>query len=556
MFRNTWKRSLSLLLTLAMAVTLIAFGGTSALADLKEGSLDLDDYSDQWVFITGREGSVPDCYALLDVVYCENPADASVQQMDIYVPAAYMDAESNGDRTYTCKVKSDAVFEREDGVSYTAATAPIIYQNTIDGYRQGDSFNLTNNRKGSGVGQYYSYLESGYVLVSIGTRGINSAVDGTAPACVVDLKAGVRFLKANAGKFPGDTDKIIATGASAGGASTAILGASGNSPLYDPYLEEIGAADAADDIYCAMCFCPISDLDIADAALEWLHSSELGMDLTKMMGGAGGPGGGSGEAGGNNGGSGEAGGPGGGSDEHDDENGPPPYVDFDEFEVAAHDALLDAYADYLTDLGLDPQEYYDGFLAVINDSVQYYADNHVEDIDAFAEENPALERDGDSFSVGTVEDFVVEYMSRMKPPLAYDSINYTNSESQLYNYQHFSDIDAAVIGALSEEYSEAADAKEAYETQITDEQRAIVSLMSSIGFLSGENEGTVAPYWRFRNGMVDGDVGAVNSWTMTELLKKNFDIDADFALIWGVGHAAADYGYEDVQSYVDSICLD
>lgn len=556
MKHRTWKRGMSLLLAVMMTVTLAAFGGTCALA-ADADSLDLDDYSDQWVFISAREGGNPDCYALLDVVYCADPADAAVQQLDIYVPAVYMDAVSNGDRTYTCTVKPDAVFEREDGVSYTAATAPIIYQNTIDGYRQGDSISLNSDRKGSGVGQYYSYLNSGYVLVSIGTRGLNSAVDGTAPACVIDLKAGVRFLKANAGKFPGDTAKIIATGASAGGAATAILGASGNCDLYDPYLEQIGAImDAEDDIYGAMCFCPISDLDIADAALEWLHSSELGMDLSALIGGMGdasGEGGASGEAGGGPGG--DGGDPGGDGGDHDGD-GPPAFVEFDAFEVAAHDELLAAYDAYLTELGLNPNEYYDGFMSVINDSIQYYVENHVDDLDAFAEENPTLIYDGGGFSVAAVEDFVGEYMSRMKPPLAYDSIDYTNSESQLYNNQHYSEMDAAVIEKLASEHTEAADALEAYQTQITDEQRQIVALMSSIGFLSGENEGTVAPNWRFRNGMADGDVGAVNSWTMTELLKKNFDIDADFALIWGVGHAAADYGYEDVQTYVDSICLD
>ena len=514
--------------------------------------MDIGQYSGQWIYITEIEGqTVPACYALMDVVYCETPADPAVQQMDIYVPEAYMDGLDNGDGTHTCMVKADGTFVREDGVSYTAQTAPIIYQNTIDGYRQGDSFVLTSDRKGSGVGQYASYLESGYVLVSIGTRGLNSTVDGTAPACVIDLKAGVRFLKANAGRIPGDTEKIIATGASAGGAATAILGASGNSSLYDPYLEEIGAAAAADDIYCAMSFCPISDLDVADASQEWLHSTELGMDITQIMNG-GGPGGDGGGPGGNGGGPGGPGG--GGNHEHDHENGPPAVVEFDEFEVAAHHELLIAFADYLEELGLDPKEYYDGFLAVINDSLQYYAENYVDDLDAFAAENSALTYADGQVSVNTVDAFVSEYMPRLKPPLAYDSIDYSNSESELYHYQHFSDIDAAVIEVLAGEYTEASNALEAYQSQITDEQRKIVTLMSSIGFLSGENDGTVAPYWRFRNGMTDGDIGAVNAWTMTELLEKNFDIKADFALVWGVGHAAADYKYEDVQSYIDGIC--
>ena len=54
-------------------------------------------------------------------------------------------------------------------------------------------------------------------LVSIGSYGIGSAVDGTAPACVTDLMAGIRMIKANAELMAGDINRIVATGTSAGG---------------------------------------------------------------------------------------------------------------------------------------------------------------------------------------------------------------------------------------------------------------------------------------------------------------------------------------------------
>lgn len=45
--------------------------------------------------------------------------------------------------------------------------------------------------------------------------------------------------------------------ACAGGALSAIAGASGNSKDYEPYLEAIGAAKERDDIFAASCYCPI-----------------------------------------------------------------------------------------------------------------------------------------------------------------------------------------------------------------------------------------------------------------------------------------------------------
>jgi hypothetical protein len=73
--------------------------------------------------------------------------------------------------------------------------------------------------------------------------------------------------------MPGNSDWIISTGVSAGGALSALLGSSGNSPLFEPYLKEIGAADAKDNIFGAACFCPITDLENADGAYEWMYGS-------------------------------------------------------------------------------------------------------------------------------------------------------------------------------------------------------------------------------------------------------------------------------------------
>lgn len=52
---------------------------------------------------------------------------------------------------------------------------------------------------------------------------------------------------------------------------SSLLGTSGNNPAYQPMLKAMGAADERDDIFAAVCFCPIVDLDHADMAYEWLY---------------------------------------------------------------------------------------------------------------------------------------------------------------------------------------------------------------------------------------------------------------------------------------------
>ena len=121
-------------------------------------------------------------------------------------------------------------------------------------------------------------LAAGFVVVTPGCRGRdNKAADGTyygkAPVAIVDLKAAVRYIRHNKGILPGNAEEIFSVGCSAGGAISALLGTSGNSPLYDPYLKEIGAADANDNIFASACYSPITDLENADGAYEWMYGT-------------------------------------------------------------------------------------------------------------------------------------------------------------------------------------------------------------------------------------------------------------------------------------------
>ena len=124
-----------------------------------------------------------------------------------------------------------------------------------------------------------AYVSQGLIYAFAGCRGrYNPGLDFIegAPWAVTDLKSAIRYLRLNKDLIPGDTDKIYTFGMSGGGAQSCLMGVTGNSELYDAYLKDNGAAmtDAkgnplGDNVKGSQCWCPITNLDTADAAYEW-----------------------------------------------------------------------------------------------------------------------------------------------------------------------------------------------------------------------------------------------------------------------------------------------
>ncbi|MET8829898.1 subtype B tannase [Streptomyces sp. NPDC004610] len=204
-----------------------------------------------------------------NVVYVSRPVDATYQSLKVEEP-----------------------FEI-DGKAVNASRAPIFFYIPIGGFMAGTASGNTGGGGGTptpgptngplppGAGDRGRNAElalaAGYVVVTSGARGRNNVKDGTyygkAPAGIVDLKAALRYIHRNRGSLPGNPSKIITNGGSAGGAFSAVLGASAGSPLFEPYLQEIGAAKASDAVFASACFCPIIDLGNADKAYEWMFGS-------------------------------------------------------------------------------------------------------------------------------------------------------------------------------------------------------------------------------------------------------------------------------------------
>lgn len=214
-----------------------------------------------------------DIYYQIGLVYCTKPAATEYEQLAVYVPGAYMKGTKNQDGTYTAVINDKAKVG-----NYTAKTAPIVMPVNTGGYaaQKAPSAYYPNGLN--------TYLSEGFVYVFAGCRGRENGTnpDGTefvggAPWGVTDLKAAVRYLRYNDSLIPGSKNRIFTFGHSGGGAQSALMGATGDSDFFGPYLSSIGAlmTDAkgkplSDAIDGAQAWCPITNLTQADFSYEWM----------------------------------------------------------------------------------------------------------------------------------------------------------------------------------------------------------------------------------------------------------------------------------------------
>ncbi len=236
----------------ALATCLVAACSTAPPSTPSRMQFDPSRYQTQQLTVDGQTFTVR---AYENIATVARPVDAVAQAVNIYVPEAYFHGQAIG--------------------AFTAQTAPIFLPNQIGGYmpaKPGTPTGRTGRTGPPGDSPRASTiavaLSKGFVVASPGARGRTTAT-GKAPAAIVDLKAAVRYLRFNDARMPGDAEKIISNGTSAGGALSALLGASGNSPDYAADLAALGAADVRDDIFAVSAYCPITNLEHADSAYEW-----------------------------------------------------------------------------------------------------------------------------------------------------------------------------------------------------------------------------------------------------------------------------------------------
>lgn len=422
--------------------------------------------------------------AFENLIYVKKPVDPEHQRMNLYVPEIY--------------------YEDPEKAPFDLKKAPILFPNSVGGYMPGLPQEPGKNFAGIMNAAFYA-LEQGYVVAAPGARGRgltdgNGCYTGCAPACIVDLKAAVRYLRYNRDLIPGDTEKIISNGTSAGGALSALLGSTGNHPDYLPFLEEIGAAEERDDIFAASCYCPITDLDHGDMAYEWEF---CGLDRYYFR----------------------------------DE--PEGVLTEEQKELSRK--LKKGYPAYVNSLGLRDGEGRE--LSLEEDGRGSFRD-YIESL-VLASAETERQKGGDLSgcawlpSGGNEEmdwDGYIRYRTRMKPVPAFDDINLGTPENELFGSPH----------DHGRHFTEFSFRNSRGGGKMADPQQ--IRMMNPLNY---GGEGTGCAYFRIRHGTVDRDTSLAVS-TILALTLRARGRDVDHAFPWGIPHSG-DYDLEDLFAWIRRI---
>ncbi|MEV6161994.1 subtype B tannase [Streptomyces sp. NPDC052052] len=246
-------------------------------ADPEDAALSFDSaaYTTISVTVDGRPMNVR---WYKEICYVAKPVEAAAQQTGLMGSTTTISNTACGYQSMNVFVPESAVGDQRAPVYFAVNNGGWMASYIKASVADGKSYDSSTSNVGAA-------LKAGYVFIDVASRsrglaGADGSSPGKAPAAVVDAKAAVRYLRLNDAAMPGSAERIVINGTSGGGALVSILGASGNSSEYDPYLAQIGAAglDAKgrstlrDDVFAVNAYCPITDLGNADTAYEWLYN--------------------------------------------------------------------------------------------------------------------------------------------------------------------------------------------------------------------------------------------------------------------------------------------
>ena len=447
------------------------------------------------------------------IPYVANPIDIDQQYMNIYVPEEYF---NNGTVN-----------------GYNTQTAPIFMPNAVGGYMPSQAMTpKVENGKPNSV--LYA-LSRGYVVASPATRGrTNKASDGNfigkAPAVIVDLQAATAYLHANDSTMPGNANRIITNGTSAGGAVSLLQGATGNNSDFQPYLQALGAATAATNVYAVSAYAPITNLDAADMAYEWSYKGITSFNKVTM---------GQGElpqanVGGN--------------------TAPPQRttqrVNLNADDVAYSNLLSEHFPEYVNNLQL-----HDSMGRVLkldkngNGTFKNYVKAFIIDAANKAQakgtdlsKHTYFVRDN---KTGAIKDINWEaynqFVSRSKAPGAFDSRSNDSGENSLFGTSTTDNNHFTITAALHDTTSN---------QDVYVENAKIVTMMNPMNYL-GSPAATNARYYRIRYGTADSNT-SVAIPLIVGTRAQNLGYNVDMATPFGVDHSG-DYDLDELFNWIDNI---
>ena len=447
------------------------------------------------------------------IPYVANPIDIDQQYMNIYVPEEYF---NNGTIN-----------------GYNTQTAPIFMPNAVGGYMPSQA--MTPKMENGKPNSVLYALSRGYVVASPSTRGrTNKASDGNfigkAPAVIVDLQAATAYLHANDSAMPGNANRIITNGTSAGGGVSLLQGATGNSSDFQPYLQALGAATAATNVYAVSAYAPITNLDAADMAYEWSYNGITSFNKVTM---------GQGEL----------------PQANVGGNSAPPQRTMQRVNLNADDLsyskmLSEHFPDYVNNLQLRDSL---GRVLKLDKNGNGTFKNYVKEFIVAAANKAAakgtdlskhtyLVRDN---KTGTIKDINWEaynhFVSRSKAPGAFDSRANDTGENNLFGTSTTDNNHFTITAALHDSTAN---------QDVYVENAKIVTMMNPMNYL-GSPAATNARFYRIRYGTADSNT-SVAIPLIVGTRAQNLGYRVDMATPFNVDHSG-DYDLEELFNWMDNI---
>jgi len=131
-----------------------------------------------------------------------------------------------------------------------------------------------------------AWLDNGFAFVTINYRLSGEA---TFPAQIYDVKAAIRWVKANAAKYSLDPDRVIVGGGSAGGHLSSLAATSGGAKeLEDLSMGNAGFSSEVRgcyDLYGPINFLEMDKFHILNGKEQFQHQSQPGSATSNLIGG-------------------------------------------------------------------------------------------------------------------------------------------------------------------------------------------------------------------------------------------------------------------------------